>query len=324
MRGVLEWLLITLEVRLEAFALLDVRRGHRLHVDPGDAVLLHHVLSGSGWLEVPGHAPVRCEPGTVIFAPAGADQRLRIDEDDEGEEITALENCAMVKDGLIRFDAAPGGDPDLRVVSASMLASADGSFGLFDALKAPLTERHEGNERVAGAFALLRREAEAPGLGTRAFISSLMQLCLLALIRRHFEQLPQDSPLIAAFGDRRLARALAAVLDAPADAHSVASLAATAGMSRSAFARTFRTDFDLSPMEFVAKVRLQHAAELLRGTDLPVKSIATSIGYASRSHFSRAFRAAYGRDPRSFRRHASRATEIPHLDPEADADGEEE
>ena len=55
-------------------------------------------------------------------------------------------------------------------------------------------------------------------------------------------------------------------------------------------------------MEFVAKTRLHHAAELLRGTDLPVKAIAASIGFASRSHFSRAFRAAYGRDPRAYRR----------------------
>jgi AraC-like DNA-binding protein len=32
-----------------------------------------------------------------------------------------------------------------------------------------------------------------------------------------------------------------------------------------------------------------------------VKSIAASVGYASRSHFSRAFQAKFGIDPSSFR-----------------------
>ncbi|MDQ6869623.1 MAG: helix-turn-helix domain-containing protein, partial [Pseudomonadota bacterium] len=55
-------------------------------------------------------------------------------------------------------------------------------------------------------------------------------------------------------------------------------------------------------MEFAAKTRLHHAAELLRSTTISVKVIAASIGFASRSHFSRAFRDAYGADPRNFRK----------------------
>ena len=34
---------------------------------------------------------------------------------------------------------------------------------------------------------------------------------------------------------------------------------------------------------------------------LPVKTVAARVGYASRSHFSRAFKAAYGVDPTAFR-----------------------
>jgi transcriptional regulator GlxA family with amidase domain len=58
----------------------------------------------------------------------------------------------------------------------------------------------------------------------------------------------------------------------------------------------------MAPIEFVAKTRLHHAADLLRSTNLPIKVIAGSIGFLSRSHFSRAFREAYGSDPTAFRK----------------------
>ena len=91
------------------------------------------------------------------------------------------------------------------------------------------------------------------------------------------------------------------MLDAPAATHSVASLACIAGMSRSTFAKEFAAAFQMTPMEFVAKTRLHHAAELLRSTAVPIKVIASSIGFSSRSHFSRSFREVYGTDPTNFR-----------------------
>ena len=41
-----------------------------------------------------------------------------------------------------------------------------------------------------------------------------------------------------------------------------------------------------------------HSAQLLRSTNLPVQMVALAVGYASRSYFSRAFKAAYGADPK--------------------------
>jgi hypothetical protein len=40
---------------------------------------------------------------------------------------------------------------------------------------------------------------------------------------------------------------------------------------------------------------------MLRSTKLPIKVIAGTTGFNSRSHFSKAFRDAYGADPTSFR-----------------------
>ena len=128
-----------------------------------------------------------------------------------------------------------------------------------------------------------------------------MKQCLILLLRQHLLRHSIDSPFFATLQDRRLARAVAAILERPADAHSVDGLAELAGMSRSAFTERFLQVFGQSPIDFLTKVRLRLAAHLLTTTDLPVKLVAKSIGYSSRSYFSRAFRAAYGRDPASFR-----------------------
>jgi AraC-like DNA-binding protein len=54
-------------------------------------------------------------------------------------------------------------------------------------------------------------------------------------------------------------------------------------------------------MDFVKEVRMRRAARFLAATDLPVKTIASRVGFESRSYFSRAFKAFAGVDPAGFR-----------------------
>ena len=72
-------------------------------------------------------------------------------------------------------------------------------------------------------------------------------------------------------------------------------------MSRSAFADEFSAHFERTPMRFLRDVRLQRAASMLRTTDAPVAAVAHRVGFASRSHFSRAFSDHFGVPPSDFR-----------------------
>lgn len=101
--------------------------------------------------------------------------------------------------------------------------------------------------------------------------------------------------------DRRLLKALLAMVERPAEDHSVDELARLSGMSRSLFAERFAEAFERPPIDLLRQVRLHRAANLLRSTKLPIQVIAIAVGYTSRSYFTRAFRLAYGADPRSFR-----------------------
>jgi transcriptional regulator GlxA family with amidase domain len=52
---------------------------------------------------------------------------------------------------------------------------------------------------------------------------------------------------------------------------------------------------------YLRRVRLSNAAELLVGTDLPVREIADAVGYGDASQFAKAFKRMYGVSPSQYR-----------------------
>jgi AraC-like DNA-binding protein len=89
---------------------------------------------------------------------------------------------------------------------------------------------------------------------------------------------------------------------------SVADLADRARLSPSRFATVFREDFGLSPHQYFLRLRIEHAQDLLKGTDLPLKLIAEYCGFADVHHFSKAFKRRVRLSPGAFR-DGSRATD---------------
>ncbi len=142
-----------------------------------------------------------------------------------------------------------------------------------------------------------------------------MKACMVLVLRQSISGAGPPIGSLQALSDPRFGKVLDAVLDRPADRHTVETMASLAGMSRSTFAAQFKTTFAMTPGDFISKTRLYHAARLLRSTPLPVKLIAATAGFASRSHFSRVFRAAYGTDPTLFRERAGDAAIDPPYSP---------
>lgn len=299
-RDDLDRLLVTMDVAVQKFAVCEVRRGRRLVGAKVDAIMIHYVLAGTMHMTIKGQPTIVCGPGCVAIIPPGMEPSMTADGEDSLDVIGA-EHCSIRGDGLLVFDAACGKAGDLRIVAGIVVASVSRSFGIFEKLRAPICEDMADCAFVRQAYAMMLDEIERPELGGGAMTGALMKACLVMVIRRFLTRPEADMLIAGALGDPRLASAIAAVLNQPSAPHNVRSLAAAAGMSRAAFARKFNESFAMGPMEFVAKTRLRHAAELLRSSRLPVKVVAASIGFASRSHFSRAFRDAYGQDPTAFR-----------------------
>lgn len=311
----LERLLTTLDVALHGFAVCNVDSDARLLFEPMDMIVIHYVLRGNGALESAGLVPIPFGPGHMLIVPAGSGQALTGSGPIQ-RDFPADEHCAMLVDGLVRFDAAPNQDPNgVMTICSTLSATYGGSFGLFDKLSGPLVRDMTPLAVVRAAFDQLLEERLQPDVGTHALTEAVMKQCLVLLVRAELHHGQHSSPLLANLRDSRLAATVTEVLRAPAAPRTVQELAQIAGMSRSAFASAFTRAFGQTPMDFVQKARLHHATRLLSGTGLPIKVIAGSMGFRSRSHFSRAFRSAYGIDPRRFR--ARRQNAIP--DPPEDS-----
>jgi len=87
----------------------------------------------------------------------------------------------------------------------------------------------------------------------------------------------------------------------------VAELAARAGVSVATLERRIRGNFGTTPRSFLAELRLNEAAKLLKESNLNVAEIADRAGYESAASFTRAFRRRQGVAPGEFRRRFRRA-----------------
>jgi AraC-like DNA-binding protein/quercetin dioxygenase-like cupin family protein len=91
---------------------------------------------------------------------------------------------------------------------------------------------------------------------------------------------------------------------------TLARLARLANLSPAHFSTVFRRATGLSPFQYVQRLRLQRARELLAATDEPVAQVAAQAGFADPFYFSRAFKRLEGLSPTQYRR-AVRAMPAP-------------
>lgn len=81
----------------------------------------------------------------------------------------------------------------------------------------------------------------------------------------------------------------------------VRALAKLAGLSPSHYTALFKTRTGYAPIDYLARLRMHRACQLLDTTNLSVKSIAAMVGYKDQLYFSRAFRAINEVSPSEYR-----------------------
>ena len=125
-------------------------------------------------------------------------------------------------------------------------------------------------------------------------------LQLLFALSRFCNNSPNPRPR----GVPRLNSILAFLNEHFADASiQVADIAEKNGMTLKTMERLFRKNTGLPPGAFLASLRLERAAELLRNnSELSVTEVAFHCGFSDSAYFSRAFRKKYAESPREYRK----------------------
>ncbi|CAB3702102.1 HTH-type transcriptional activator RhaS [Trinickia soli] len=85
---------------------------------------------------------------------------------------------------------------------------------------------------------------------------------------------------------------------------SVSDAAAVAAMSVRNYLRRFKSEFGVTPLEYLMQLRFEAICAMLVGTKLPVDKIARRCGMGNGDRLGRLFRKRYGVSPTIYRKHA--------------------
>jgi AraC-like DNA-binding protein len=131
----------------------------------------------------------------------------------------------------------------------------------------------------------------------------MSEMMFVDVLRRHVDALPpEQTGWLAGLRDAGVGRALALLHGQPGEAWTVERLGEEAGLSRSVLHERFVHFIGQPPMQYLARWRMQVAAERLRDTDAKILEIALDVGYESEAAFSRAFRRLVGVAPGAWRK----------------------
>jgi AraC-like DNA-binding protein len=150
---------------------------------------------------------------------------------------------------------------------------------------------------------LLTREVTANGIGTTTVTNRLVDALFVFLLRAWLEGQPAGvAGWLGALRDPVIGRAISLLHEMPGHPWRVEELARRVDMSRSGFAERFRVLTGDTPRRYLARLRADRAAQLLRESDDSILRIALIVGYANEQALSKAFARSYGMAPGRYRR----------------------
>ena len=159
---------------------------------------------------------------------------------------------------------------------------------------------HLTTEQLSEAIRLvaqLEQELRALAPGYR-FTARAHLMQLIAYLARCYASTkrPRSQPLL------RLGEVLSYIDRHYREPISIPQLLQVAHMSQSTLMRTFQRVFKRAPIDYLIRVRIQKACELLADQEQRITDVALACGFNDSNYFTRQFRRVSGRSPRQYRR----------------------
>jgi len=249
------------------------------------------VLEGSCRLTVDGHRPLTLEAGDFVLLPATPGFAMT------GFEPVRLERFDPHVTSKVLGEVRHGtrsGKPDVRLLGGWFAFDSPDTALLLSLL--PSLVHVRGVERLSTLVRLVGEEASERRAGRDLVLTRLVEVLLIEALRA---TPGEDAPpgLLRGLADAHLASAMRQMHGQLARSWTVAQLAKTAALSRSAFFERFTRTVGLPPMEYLLAWRMAVAKDLLRRQDLALADVAERVGYGSASTFSTAFSRHVGQPP---------------------------
>lgn len=254
------------------------------------------VLEGSCRLAVDGQRALTLEASDFILLPATPGFTLSGFEPVRPERIDPKVTPAPTDE--VRHGTR-GGRPDVRLLGGYFVFDSPDAALMVSLLPALVHVR--GAPRLATMVRLVGDESMAQRSGRELVLTRLVEVLLIEALRSTSgDEAPPG--LLRGLSDARLAAAIRKMHAHLARPWTVAELAKTAALSRSAFFDRFTRTVGLTPMEYLLAWRMAVARDLLRRHDHGIAEVAERVGYSSASTFSTAFSRHVGQPPGRYAR----------------------
>jgi AraC-like DNA-binding protein len=259
----------------------------------------HYVAAGELQCAVGSEPPVTVRAGQILMLPKNERHLL-------GSAITddAVDSAALFRpcdDGLLRIDWGGGGAP--TQIYCGFLGSATPINAFVMSLPSVLViDASTGTtgEWLASSVRFASGEAQVK---SPEMVGRLAELLFAEGVKQYTAQLPPEaSGWFAGLRDPHVSRALTMLHANCAEGWTIEQLARQVGLSRSALADRFTALLGEPPMRYLARHRLNVAANLLRDGKSHANEVAYAVGFNSEAAFSRAFKKEFGVAPGAWRR----------------------
>ncbi len=276
----------------------DLRGRWSIQFEPHTGIKCYAVLNGgcSLVLETPPQV-VRLEAGDCVLLPNGRRFCLT---NDLALQPTPFDKLQPVewRGGIATLNG--GGE---TLILGGHFAFAGAHADMLLGAMPPVAHLREDSDKIALRWALerMRLELVEARPGGVLVAQHLAHMMLVQALRLYLSDLAgRHVGWLFALADPQLAAAIGAMHAEPGTRWTLPALANKAGMSRSGFARAFKTTVGTSPIEYLTKWRMLLAGTRLADGNQPLSAIAISLGYDSESAFSTAFKRLMGCSPRKY------------------------
>jgi AraC-like DNA-binding protein/mannose-6-phosphate isomerase-like protein (cupin superfamily) len=150
---------------------------------------------------------------------------------------------------------------------------------------------------VTSIISTLKSEFDGKAEGRQSIVKNLFQVMAVYLCRLYADHKGHTAPPLI-----RMTRVAAHIQEHFRTALSIDDLARMAHLSRSQFQRTFKRAYHITPLQYILKLRLHEACEMLKDPNLDITNIAFDVGFSSSSFFATQFKQYMGEPPSEYRR----------------------